>query len=110
MSRNAYFLIAVVLGFVGYVWWKAKWLLYWGNAVGKDSTGASFYDASFIVALVVWGGIFVGILWGMWWCLKRAFRPPRKNVGHLPPEAAQTQKAPDLATPDEKLAHLVKKP
>jgi ABC-type nickel/cobalt efflux system permease component RcnA len=110
MNRTAYFLVAIILGFVAYWWWTVRWLLYFGNAVGKDSTGRSFYDASFIAILVVWGILLLGILWGIWRCLKQAFRPPRMDSSPRVSEPPQVQKTPDGATPDERLAHLVKKP
>ena len=111
MSRAAYFLVAVVLGVIAVFWWCAKWLLYFGYAEGKSSVeGPIPVDDSFIATLVIWGIVFFGIIWGVWVCLKRAFRPPRKDLSSLPPEPVKPQKASEFATPDERLAHLVKKP
>ena len=111
MSRTAYFCIAVALGFVGWFMTVIYTVLNIGNGLGKDSVpGASFYDAGFITVLVIWGGIFLGIIWGAWTCLKRAFRPPPKEASSSSPQPVQPQKASELATPDERLAHLVKKP
>jgi len=82
-----------------------------GNGLGKDSVpGASFYDAAFITVLAVWGVVFLLIVWGMWTCLKRALRPPPRRLSNPSPQPVQPQVASKLATPDERLAHLVKKP
>jgi hypothetical protein len=111
MNRTTYFCIAVALGFVGWFWSFGYTVLYVGNGLAKDSVpGASFYDGGYIIMLVIWSGIFLGIIWSAWFCLKRAFRPPPKVSSSSTPEPIQSDKASELATPDERLAHLVKKP
>ena len=80
-----------------------------GNGLGKDSVpGASFHDAGFITVLVIWGGIFLGIIWGAWACLKRAFRPPPKDLSSSSPELPGHRRHQSCYTGRE-LAHLVKK-
>lgn len=111
MNRTAYLCTALVFGLVGLFWSFGFTALYIGNGLSKDSVpGASFYDAGFIFMLAIWGGIFLGIIWGAWACLKRAFRPTRKDAINSLSETIQPSKESKFATPDEKLAHLVKKP
>jgi hypothetical protein len=106
MSRAAYFIAAVVLGVIAVFWWFAKWLMIVGHAMENDS-GPGGADVSGI--LVVWATIFVGILLGFLWCLARAFSPVRRDSNSLPTQPSQPQQLQSLATPDEKLALLVKK-
>jgi hypothetical protein len=107
MSRAAYFLSAVVLGVIAVLWWFAKWLLVVSSAMEKDSAPGGA-DVSGVVA--VWLIIFLGVLFCSLWCLSRAFRPVRREAGSLPTQSSQPQESQRLATPDEKLAHLIKKP
>ena len=112
MSRTGYFVAALVLGVIAVFWWMAKWLLYFGYAEGHASVeGPIPLDDSFIATLVVWGIVFIGIIWGAWVCLKRAFsRPPRLDSRPLAPSPPiMPEKQQDLRTPDERLADLVKK-
>jgi len=107
MSRTAYFLAAVVLGVIAVFWWFAKWLLTVSYAMEHDSAPGGA-DVS---GILVFGDIiFVGILLCLLWCLARAFRPVRRGSVSLPTQPSQPQELQKLATPDEKLAHLVKKP
>jgi type VI protein secretion system component VasK len=107
MSRAGYFLAAVVLGVIAVFWWFAKWLLTFSYAVERDSAPGGA-DVSGV--LVVWGIIFLGIIVCLLWCLARAFMPVARDSVSLPPQPSQPQESQRLATPDEKLAHLVKKP
>jgi hypothetical protein len=107
MSRAAYLVAAVVLGVIAVFWWFAKWLLTVSYAMEKDSAPGGA-DVSGV--LVFWGIIFVGILLCLLWCLAHAFMPGRRDSGSLPSQPSQPQQSQSLATPDEKLAHLVKKP
>lgn len=96
-----------MLGVIAVFWWFAKWFLTVSYAMEKDSTPGGA-DVSGV--LVVWGIIFAGILLGLLWCLARAFSPVRRDAGSLPSQPGQPQQSQDLATPEEKLGHLVKKP
>jgi predicted anti-sigma-YlaC factor YlaD len=107
MSRASYFIVVVVLGVVAVFWWFAKWFLVVGSAMEKDSAPGGA-DVSGV--LVFWGVIFVGILLCLLWCLARAFSPVRRDSVSLPTQPSQPQESQKLATPDEMLAHLVKKP
>jgi len=107
MSRASYLIVAVVLGVVAVFWWFAKWFLVVGSAMEKDSAPGG---ADVTGVLVFWGIIFVGILLCVLWCLARAFSSVRRDSGSLPSQPSQPQESQKLATPDEKLAHLVKKP
>jgi hypothetical protein len=107
MSRGTYLIAAVALGVIAVLWWFAKWFLVVGSVIEKDSAPGGA-DVSGVVA--VWLIIFLGILFCILWCLSRAFRPVRREAGSLPPSPSQPQQSQSLATPDEKLAHLVKKP
>jgi Na+-transporting methylmalonyl-CoA/oxaloacetate decarboxylase gamma subunit len=107
MSRASYLIVAVVLGVVAVFWWFAKWFLVVGSAMEKDSAPGG---ADVTGVLAFWGIIFVSILLCLLWCLTRAFSSVRRDSGSLPSQPSQPQKSQKLATPDEKLAHLVKKP
>jgi predicted anti-sigma-YlaC factor YlaD len=107
MSRAAYFIAAVVLGGIAVFWWFAKWVLTVSYAMEHDSVPGGA-DVSGI--MVFWGIIFVGILLCLLWCMARAFRPVRRDSVSFPTQPSQPQEIQKLATPDEKLAHLVKKP
>jgi len=107
MTRTSYFIASVVLGVIGAFWWFAKLLLTVGYAIEKDSAPEG---ADVTGVLVVWGIVFVGILLCFFWCLARALRPVRGGSGSLVSPPSQPQPPESLSTPDEKLAHLVKKP
>ena len=106
MSRATYFIAAIVLGVIAIFWWFSKWLLTVSYAMEKDSAPGGA-DVSGV--LLVWGIIFLGILFCIFWCLGRAFRSVRKVVGSFPAQPIQPPNAQGVATPDEKLAYLVKK-
>jgi len=106
MSRTTYFLAAVVLGVVAVFWWFAKWLLTASYAMEKDSAPGG---ADISGVLVVWGIIFAGILLCLLWCLARALSPVRRIAVNSRPQPCQPQRPESLASPDEKLARLVKK-
>lgn len=107
MSRASYFIAAVVLGGIAVLWWFAKWWLVVASAMENDSAPGGA-DVSGVTA--IWLIIFLGILSGVLWCLSRAFRPVRREPASLPLQPSHPQPAQSLASPDEKLAHLVKKP
>lgn len=60
--------------------------------------------------VVLWAAVFLASIWGMFSTFRRALRASRSDS---PAEAVTAQRSverkPDVATPDEKLAHLVKK-
>lgn len=107
MSRAGYFIAAVVLGVIAVLWWFAKWFMVVSYAMENDS-GRDGADVSSI--LIFWGIIFVGILISLLWCLARAFRAVSRDPVSLPPPPSLPPESDKLSTPDEKLAHLVKKP
>ncbi len=97
-------LVGIVWFFIGVAWFI-------GLAVGRDSVpGASLFDGAFILFYVVWGGIFLGIIIMALSNLWRSVQPsPRKPSSELPSQFVQTQGLATGATPDERLAPLLKK-
>jgi hypothetical protein len=110
MSRNAHFGIGIAVGIFGWFWVMCLWFMFWGRGIQTDSRSDTFYSDSFIIGLIIWGTGFLGILWAIRLCLKRTFRPPRLDT---PPQAptplVAIEQQQELRTPDEKLAHLVRK-
>jgi hypothetical protein len=91
------------------LWCFVCFLLFLGNAVGRDSVpGASIYDSSFLTLYAIGGGVLVAGLYFAFLSFRRALRPPRLDV----PAATQASVMPrqqEPGTPDERLAHLVKR-
>jgi len=107
MSRNAHFGIGIGVLFLCVVWFVFGVFLFFAAAAGKDSRGASIYDSSFIVLYVVFGsGLLVG-LWAAFRSFRRALQSSERDV---PPTAPAFTTPTELATPDERLSDLVKKP
>jgi hypothetical protein len=107
MSRNAHFGIGIGILLLCVVWFVFSVFMFFAVAAGKDSRGASIFDSSFITLYVVFGGGLIGGLWVAFKNFRRALRPPERVVPPAEPSTFTQQT--DLATPDEKLAHLVKK-
>ena len=107
MSRKTHFGIGIGILLVSVVWCVLGVFIFFGLAAGKDSRGASIYDSSFITLYVIFGcGLLVG-LWASFQSFRRAFRHDERVVPPASPTESSQQT--DLATPDEKLAHLEKK-
>jgi hypothetical protein len=111
MSRGSHFGISVGIGLFCVLWCFIGVAWFFGLAVSRDSvSGASIFDSSFIVFYVFWGSVFLGCLWGAFQSFRRAARTPQRNLPMETPTSSTESEQHDLATPDEKLAHLVKKP
>lgn len=110
MNRGAHFGIGLgMMLFCGF-WCLIGYAWFIGLAISRDSVpGASVFDSSFITLYVVWGSVFLGCLWGAFLSFRRALRLRRRSALPEPPESPISKRQPDLATPDEKLAHLVKR-
>jgi hypothetical protein len=87
-------------------------LVVWiGNGLGKDAR-FPFFDGGFICLLIFWTAVFIGILWAAFMSFKRSLRPTRLDKPNSdastthPPSQLDT----NTASPDERLAHLLKKP
>jgi hypothetical protein len=93
--------------------WTGFWFVlgvFWfmGIAATRDSR-ASFLDSPFVSFFFIWGSVFLGSLWGALVCLRRVVRLSRATP-HLQSAAPSVcREQTDLATPDEKLAHLLKR-
>jgi hypothetical protein len=60
--------------------------------------------------VVLWVGVFLASIWGIFSTFRRALRAPRRDSPTETVTAGSSpERQPDVATPDEKLAHLVKK-
>ena len=111
MSRTAHFLVGLAILALCVAWCFVCFVWFIGNAVGRDSVpGASIHDSSFMAIYLVGGA---GLICGLWFAFRsfgRALRPPRLD---LPLPAATPLVAPEqqhnTKTPDDRLAHLVKK-
>jgi hypothetical protein len=111
MTRTAHFGIGLALGLLSAFWCAMGLALWIGNAVGKDSPVAGpFFDTKFVLTLAVWGAILLSIFWGMFRSFKRALRPPRLDSSKPAPDDTPIAVPKSSPTPDERLAHLVKKP
>jgi len=89
------------------MWCIVGQILWMGAAMG----GASGSDVSFILGVVVWGGVLLASLRAAFLSLKRALRAPTRTPSPTPAASARTLEAQQaLATTDERLAHLVKTP
>jgi hypothetical protein len=106
MSRNAHFGIGIGILLLCVLWIFFGVFMFFANAAGKDSSGGSIYDSSFIALYVVFGGGLLGGLWFAFQSFRRALRPPERVVSQAAPPSEQPT---ELPTPDERLAHLVKK-
>jgi hypothetical protein len=107
MSRTAHLFAGLGFTLLCAFWGLICFVWFISNAVGRDSVpGASIFDSSFlIIYLVAVGGLVCG-LWLAFRSFRRAFRTPRCD---LPAPSASAEAKRDLATSDEKLAHLVKR-
>lgn len=106
MSRNAHLGIGIGVLLLCSLWFIFGVFMFFALAAGKDSRGGSIFDSSFILLYLVFGG---GLLAGLWIALRsfrRALRPPTKVT---PPISPTVEQPSTLATPDDKLAHLIKK-
>jgi hypothetical protein len=111
MTRTAHLGIGFALGLFGAFWCAIGLTLWIGNALGKASpVSPPFFDTKFVELLLIWGAIFLCILWGMFRSFKRALRPPRLDATNPAPEAVPKAIPERPATPDERLALMVKKP
>jgi hypothetical protein len=107
MSRASHLGITVGLVLFCCAWWVFGKVLWMSAAAG----GASASDVSFIMGVIVWSGVQLGSLWGALVSLKRALRAPsRMPSTEVAVSASEPEQQRDLSTPDEKLAHLLRKP
>lgn len=106
MSRIAHFGIGIGILLLCALWFVFGVFMFFALAAGKDSRGASIADPSFIMLYVVFGGGLLGGCWIAFQSFRRALRPPAMVI---PPTSPASEQSSELATPDERLAHLVKK-
>lgn len=110
MSRTAHLGIGILLGLVFCFWCMMGMALVVASAFAKDGSGEEFFNAHFIAWCVFWTAIASGILWGIFRSLKSALRPPPRQPLGVASESVQIERAAQSATPDERLAHLLKNP
>jgi hypothetical protein len=110
MSRLSRLGIGVALCVLGLICLGIGYVAFIGTAISKDSApGASIFDSGFIIIYIIFGGLVLGAFWFALRNFRRAFSPPPRTTSH-PPPIADTAAVASGVTPDEKLAHLVKKP
>ena len=111
MNRVSHLGIGIGLCVFSFVCFSMGRLMFLGMAIGKDSVpGASIFDGDFITLYVVDSSLILGALWFALLSFRRAFRPPTRRPSVPPATAIQALEIHSAATPEEKLAHLVKKP
>ncbi len=95
-------LVCLGLGYVAFI----------GTAISKDSVpGASVFNSGFIIIYVVFGGLILGGLWLAFLSFRRVFAAPPRSTREPAVMAEQkTSAVPSHGTPDDKLAHMVKRP
>ena len=111
MSRTAHFGIGLGIALFCVLWCFFCYVWFIGLALGRDSApGASIFDSHFMALYVVWGAVLLGGLWCAFLRFRRALRPLRLDS---PAQASEqvplSEQQHELATPDERLAHLTKK-
>jgi hypothetical protein len=112
MSRSAHLFVGLAILALCAVWCFVCFVWFIGNAVGRDSVpGASIHDSSFM-AIYLFGG--AGLICGLWFAVRsfgRALRSPRLDLpSHAAPQPVTPEEQQrDMRTPDDRLAHLVKK-
>jgi len=90
-----------------WMWWIVGQILWMGAAM----VGASDFRCFFHPGCGRLGGVLLACFWAAFLSLKRALRAPPRTPSPTPAASAGTPEAQQaLATPDEKLARLVKTP
>jgi len=109
VSRETHFALGLGLTVACFLWGLIGVVGLIGNGLGKDPNGR-FFDAGFFEASLFWVAVLSALIWGVVRCFRRA-RLPQTDSGSQPsPGPAQTPPpAQSPTTPDERLAHLVKK-
>jgi hypothetical protein len=101
MSKLSHFGIGVAL---------LLFLLFWCVFGVLMFVGYGAFGFSADAYVVLWAAVFLTSIWGIFFTFRRALRTSRSD---FPVETVTAQSSserkPDVATPDEKLAHLVKK-
>jgi hypothetical protein len=111
MSRKLHFGIGLAVLLFCFLWCLLGFLQFMSLAVGRDSIpGASVFDSSFISFYVIWGAVFLGCLWLILRSFSRAMRRAQSNPSADAVSRNGLEQQSKMATPDEKLAHLVKRP
>jgi hypothetical protein len=111
VSRTTHFGIGIAIAALCFFWVMLCRVMFLAVAFDVDAHGeGSVFDARFILLYLVGGSGFIGGIWCAFLCFRRALRPPRLEV---PPPTCTPSVTPEqqqsLATPDERLAHLVKR-
>jgi hypothetical protein len=111
MTRTAHFLVGLAILALCVAWCFVFFVCFIGNALGRDSVArASIHDSSFM-AIYLFGG--AGLICGLWFAFRsfgRALRPPRLDLpAHAATPPVTPEPHPDTKTPDDRLAHLLKK-
>jgi hypothetical protein len=77
--------------------------------IWRDKPGSSFFGV-FLIELAVYSVVLYGIWRLALLSFKRGLAPLPQSTEHCPMKEQKTPVVPSHGTPDEKLAHLVKKP
>lgn len=112
MGRSAHLCLGIATILLCVIWCLFGLIMFLAAAAGLDGRGAGLDHPDFIEVYVVFGG---GLLGGLWFALRsfrRAFKSPRSGPAVEKKSAPSGRPGPQKSaeTPDERLAHLVKKP
>src|SRR4051794_26879856 len=94
--------VAVGLGLFCWIWCIVGQVLWMGAAMG----GSSASDLSFILGVVVWGGVLLASLWAAFLSLKKALRSPPRMQSRTPTASARTLEAHSLLPHQKRNWHI----
>jgi hypothetical protein len=111
MSRISKMGIGLGLILFGLLWCLIGLTAFIGLALSQDSVpGASIFGPVFLLFFLIWGVVFAAIVYAVFLNFRRSLVPQRINAtSEVAPSSEVSHGLADGSTPDEKLAHLVKK-
>jgi hypothetical protein len=107
MSRTAHIGIGLVILVLCFLWCIFGLFMFFALAAGRD--GGTIYDSAFIVLYLIFGAGFLAGLRSAFLGFRRALQSPQLDAQFEPGQAIVTRtQQDDIASSDEKLAHLMK--
>src|SRR5579859_7645251 len=108
MSRTAHFGIGFVILVLSVLWCVFGLFMFFALAAGRE--GGTTYDSAFIVLYLIFGAGFLAGLRSAFLSFRRALQSPQPDAQMEPSQVTVTRRhQDDIASSDEKLAHLVKR-
>lgn len=109
MSRFSHFNIGIMLCICATICSIFGYFVFLAYAAGKDGSGGSIFDGSFILIFLIFGGLILGSLWAAFANFRRGLRHSKPETGTVKTQPVASSRPPAPTTADEKLAHLVPK-